>query len=72
MLVHHIEILKLSLRLALGLDEDDNQLTLSNVIPILLFMKYRLAFNRLKIFQRLFTQWVIMKVPFKLNKMIKA
>ena len=51
------------LKLVVGLDKDDFQLILKQIYSKFLFMIYLQAFIPLKIFQRLFTQRVILKVP---------
>ena len=58
------------LRIVVGLDEDDIQLTLKQNKSN--FITYELSPGTctIKVFQRLFTQWVIMKNLYKLNMMI--
>ena len=57
------------LRIVVGLDEDDIQLIWNKIIQILSPKNYPQAFTQLKIKQRLFTRWEILKQPQKLVKM---
>ena len=49
------------LRVVIGLNEDDIQLVLKQSNSSFVIWIYHLAFLHLKVFQRLFTQWVIMR-----------
>ena len=60
------------LRMVVGLDEDDIQLTLKQYKSNFVIMNYHLGFTQLKIFQKLFTPWVVTKAPWNLNLMILA
>ena len=52
------------LRVVVGMEEDDIQLTFGNkIFEFFSPMKYHYAFIQLKIIQRLFTPWEIMKGP---------
>ena len=58
------------LRNVAGFVGDQIQLILKQYIQILSPMDYVQAFTRLKIFQRLFTRWVIKKVSDNVNLII--
>ena len=70
MLDQRSEILNLILEMWFGLEEDDIQLILKQITSFRITYETPRVLTQLKIFQRLFTQWVIMKELYKRKKII--